>query len=386
VILSISPDSGATNVEIKEIEFKFDEVVSDRPAGSATELDQLFLISPRDGSANVSWHRSRITVRPRKGFRANTAYRVTLLPGLTDLRGNVLKEGTSILFSTGPTFPPYGILGRVFDWTAQRPVSGAYVEAVSIADTTLAYIGATDTSGTYDLSPMPPGRYLLRAMVDQNANRAIDPREKWDSATVEITSVRPSVELDLIERDSTPPAITGVTATDSVTLRLSFDKAIDPRTRLEPSLFRIQRADSTVVQIAGVQWAIAYQAAVSRRDSIERAARDSVARARDTTRRAAPPAPAAPAAPAAPPATGQRPAPPPPKPKSPPPDNGIVLSISPATPLTPGRYVLFAHGLPNLVGHTSEVRRGFIISAPARDTTKRTPADTTRPPARPPHR
>jgi len=90
-IVSITPDSGATNVALKQVEFRFDEVVSDRPTAGKTELDQLFLVSPFDGSPRVYWHRNHIDVRPRKGFRANTADAVTLLPGLADLRGNVLK-------------------------------------------------------------------------------------------------------------------------------------------------------------------------------------------------------------------------------------------------------------------------------------------------------
>jgi len=114
-ITAVSPDSGQTNVKAKSVEFRFDEVVSDRPSGGATGLDQIFLLSPRNGNAVVSWHRTRITVRPRKGFRPNTAYKITMLPGLLDLHGNVRKETTTILFSTGATFPAFSVVGRVFD-------------------------------------------------------------------------------------------------------------------------------------------------------------------------------------------------------------------------------------------------------------------------------
>lgn len=381
-ILSISPESGQTNVGIKEAEFKFDEVVSDRPAG-APALDQIFLVSPRDGTPNVSWHRNRITVRPRKGFRANTAYRITMLPGLADLRGNVRKEPTTILFSTGGDFPAYGIVGTVFDWAQEHPVSGAYIEAISLADTTLAYVAASDSSGRYDVGPMPAGTYLVRAVIDQNGNRAIDQREKWDSVTTTITGSRPNVELDLIERDSTPPAFGAVTAEDSIHLRVTFDKPLNPSIVLQPALFRLQRADSSVVPIAAVQWGTAYARAKVVADSIARAAAD-------TLRRPPPPPAARPALPAGPTIPGgPRNAPPPPKPKSPPPETVVIITVSPATPLVPGRYVIFGHDLPNLVGHASEIRRGFVIAPPPppapRDTTRRTPADTTRrPPGRPP--
>lgn len=372
-IIDVNPDSGATNVKIKEVEFKFDEVVNDRPAGGAATLDQLFLISPRDGSASVSWHRSRITVRPRRGFRENTAYRVTMLPGLADLRGNVRKEGATILFSTGAGFPAFGIVGTVFDWAAQRVAGGAYVEAISATDTTLAYVTATDSLGRFDVGPLPAGRYLVRALIDQNNNRAIDLREKWDSVTTEVVSSRPTVELKLIERDSLPAALVEVAKEDSISLRVTFDKALNPATPLQPALFRLQRADSSLVQITNVQWGSAFARAKDTADSLRRAAAD-------TTRRPATPPPA-------PPAAGNRPAPAPAKPSAPPPENIVILTVSPTTPLVPGRYVLFAHGMVNMAGRTSttELRRGFTIAPPAPRDTTRTPADTTRrPPGRPP--
>lgn len=371
-ILTISPESGETNVKVREVEFKFDEVVSDRPSGGATELDQLFLISPREGSPDVGWHRNRITIKPRRGFRPNTAYRITMLPGIADLRGNIRKDGASILFSTGPTFPAFGIVGRAFDWAVERPLNGAYIEAISRADTTLAYVTASDSNGMFELGPLEAGSYLVRGLFDQNSNRTIDPREKWDSTTIQVVDSRPSVELDLIERDSTPANLTNVVPEDSVTLRLTFDKALDPATKLQPSLFRVQRSDSTSVTIDSVTWAAAYIRA--------RSLADSLRLAKDTTTRPAAPPPRAPIIGL--PAT--RGLPPPPKPRAPAPDLGVVLHVSPTTPLTPGRYAVTVHDLPNLRGNASEFRRGFTVTPPtARDTTGRVPTDTTR---RPPPR
>jgi hypothetical protein len=367
-ILSISPESGATNATIKEVEFKFDEVVSDRPTGTAATLDQMFLISPQDGAPNVSWHRNRITIRPRKGFRPNTAYRVTLLPGLADLRGNTRRDGATILFSTGATFPPFSILGRVFDWEQERPLPGAYIEAVSKADTTLIFVAATDSLGRFDVGPLAAGEYRVRALLDQNSNRAVDPKEKWDTTSVRVEDTRPNIELDVIARDSLPPAFSNVSAEDTVTLRLTFDQPLDPRQALDPSMFRVQRSDSSRLQITGVAPEKAFQRVKAAADSIKRAATDTARR---------PPPPAVPST--------SRPAPPPPKPRALPPETSVILSVSPSTPLVPGRYVISVTGLRSLVGKSSELRRGFTIEAQAapRDTTRRPPADSTRRP-RPP--
>ena len=404
-ILSVTPESGQTNVRPKEVEFRFDEVVSDRGTG-ATAVDQLFLISPRIGAPDVSWHRRRITVKPGKGFLPNTAYRITVLPGLADLRGNVRKDGATVLFSTGAGFPPYSILGVVFDWVGQQVVKGAYVEAVSHPDTNVVYVAATDSAGDFEVGPLPAGEYTLRAMIDQNSNRTLDRNEKWDSATVTVSNARPVVELDAIERDTVPPAISNIEVVDSVTLRVTFDKPIDPVMPLQPALVQLQRSDSTPLEVTRVQRNSVYEEArrAQAADSVKRAqAADSVKRAQaadsarraqatDSSRRAdslrarqpAPPPAARPAAPPAAPSGGRAP-PPPRKPKNPPPDRAIVISVAPRTPMVPGqKYSIRLTGLRNLVGKSSPLGpRSFNVAVPKPapgDTARRPPADSARKP------
>jgi hypothetical protein len=376
-ITSISVDSGQTNVKLKSVDFKFDEVVSDRPQGAATGLDQIFLISPRNGAAVVSWHRTHVDVRPKNGFKPNTAYRITMLPGLVDLHGNARKDTRSVLFSTGETFPPYSIHGQVFDWTEQKIAPAAYIEAVSLADTNVVYVSATDTAGLFDVGPLPSGGYTVHALLDKNSNRALDRGEQWDTTTVNITTVSPAVELDVIERDSTPAMLDGVRVVDSTTLRLSFDKAVDPALPLQPALVRVTRQDSTQLQVVRVGWAAAFDRAQLVADSTRRA--DSTrARAGATGVRPAPP-PVAPA-----PAPGTRPAPPPPKPKSLPPDRAVIVTLSPTTPVLPGqRYFVDVAGFRNLVGHAQNSRYVFDVPKPPppkppTDTTQRARTDTSR--------
>ena len=373
-IVKVTPDSGTTNVHPKEVEFRFDEVVSDRPAG-ATALDQLFLISPRTagGSANVSWHRSRITVRPARGFRPNTAYRITMLPGIADLRGNVRRSGASILFSTGAGFPQFSIPGRVFDWAAQKVANGVYIEAISRADTNVVFLAATDSTGQFDVGPLDAGTYTVRALIDQNANRTLDRNEKWDTTTVTVSDVRPVIELDAIERDSAAAAFQTVVVDDSVTIHVTFDKPLDPAIPLQPALVRLQRADSAELNVTKVEWGAAF-------DQARQAQLADSARRADTTRARQP---AAPPPPVSTPG-GPRAAPPPPKPKRPPPDRVIAITLSPTTPvLSGGTYRITARGLRNLVGNSTAITRTFSVAKPApKDTTHKTAADSVRrPPA-----
>jgi len=368
-ISTITPDSGQVNVHPKRVDFRFDETVNDRPSGAST-LDQLFLISPRSGDVDVSWHRSRISVQPSKGFRPNTAYRITMLPGLADLRGNVRRDGLTVLFSTGPTFPPFNILGHVFDWAAQRAAVGAYVEAIAHPDTSVVYLGATDSTGQFEVGPLPAGSYTLRAIIDVNHNRTLDRDEKWDSATVAVASASPTLELDAIERDTIPAAIADVRVDDSVTIRVAFDKPLDPTLPLQPALFTIQRKDSSTLEVTKVQWASGYDRA--RQAAIE----DSIRKADTSAARRPPPPPPA----AVPVPGGARQPPAAVKPRAPAPERAVVLSLNPKTPLKiDSTYRITARGVRNLLLRSREVTRTFTMpKPPPRDTTHRAPADTVR--------
>ena len=68
VLTRVTPDSGTTSVRARSVMFEFDVVVNDR------DISRFFLLSPREGAPRVTWRRDRVEVRPRRGFRPNTAY------------------------------------------------------------------------------------------------------------------------------------------------------------------------------------------------------------------------------------------------------------------------------------------------------------------------
>lgn len=249
-LIAVAPDTGRTGTKPKEVIFRFDEVVAERPPG-VTTLADLFLISPRDGTPDVSWHREEIAVRPRRGWRPNTTYTVTMLRGIADLRGNVRNTGASTFFSTGPSIPRTHVTGRVFDWVAGTPAAGSLVEALVPPDTTHAYVAVADSSGQFSLEHLAAGRYMVRAFVDRNRNRGIDPGESWDSVTVDLTDST-ATELLVFRHDSLPPRIRDVAALDSLSLRVTFDKPVDPQQSLTSANFSVTGPDSATVPIAGV--------------------------------------------------------------------------------------------------------------------------------------
>lgn len=229
--------------------FRFDEVVAERPAG-VTSLDQLFLVSPREGVPSVDWKREAVTVRPRKGWRANTTYVVTLLPGMADLRGNIRNTGARTFFSTGPSVATGRISGKVWDWMSGIPAQRGYVEAVLLPDS-VSFLAFTDSTGAFAVEHLPVGKFLVRGVVDENRNRGLDPREAWDTVTVIVRDTI-SVALLVVARDSVAPTIRQVTADDSITVRLTFDRALDPL-RLPGAADVVVRApDSSALRVVSV--------------------------------------------------------------------------------------------------------------------------------------
>lgn len=393
-IVKITPDTGAVGVKPPKVVFRFNEVVSERPQGAAT-LAGLFLISPRDGEPRVNWDREAIEVRPRKGWRSNTVYTVTMLPGLTDLRSNVRKDGATAVFSTGPTIPDTRLTGIAFDWVAEHALPKAFVSATT--PDSVVYVTGADSVGRFTFSHLPAGAYIVRAWNDANANRILEPREAYDSAAVTVveragsdTTTTPPVELLAFVHDTIGPRIQTVTVRDSMTLRVEFDKPLQAGSRLTRSDFTMKRGpDSTIVVIALAEpardaeaRAAAEREAASRRDTTTR--QDSLLRARqadsarlaDRARRPVPPSVRPPARPA----PGQQlgtlaDSARAPRPSRPAPD--LQYEVRTAAPLAGGTtYRLIVTGAKNLLGYTQASDRAFTTPKP--DTTARARADSLR--------
>lgn len=344
VLVGIVPESGAVNTRPERVEFRFDEVISERPSG-APSLEQLVLISPSDGLPRVDWRRRSIAVRPRRDWKANAVYTVTLLPGITDLRGNTSITGASVIFSTGPTIPDTRIAGILYDWVAGTPARAGSVEAIALPDS-IVYVARTDTAGRFALAHLPPGSYALRAWLDANSNRTLDPREAYDSAGVALSDTA-AVTLLAFVHDTIPPRINTVQVVDSMTLRVELNQPLDPEQPLDTTRFRLTAADSSALALRAVLTA----------DAWDRAQADSIARADTTTRRQPPrQTPAAPRDSVV-------------LPRPVPVSRFVVVTALPLQPET--SYRLIAVEARNLMGRAGTSARVFT-------TPPRAPADTTR--------
>jgi hypothetical protein len=264
---------------------QFDAVIDEMPsrggaAGAISGLAQKIVLSPVDGDVKVSWHRSSIHVSPREGWKRGRVYHLQVLPGITDLRRNTTKTGATIVFTTGPAVPAATLTGTVLLWADQRTLPQAVIRAARLPDT-VAYVTLADSTGDFRLAAVPPGRYRVWAIQDENNNRLQDRREAFDTVTVTVDSTG-SALLWAFVHDTVGPRVRTVEPIDSVDFRVAFSAPLDPRRALDTAMVRVLALpDSTPVLVQAL-----YTAA--RFDSIQaraRAVQDSLKRLRDTTAR-----------------------------------------------------------------------------------------------------
>lgn len=293
-LVSTSPESLAALSGFNgEVTFRFDEVISEGSSpsqGTGTgDLERLIILSPTTRAPEVRWRRDHITVRPREGWLPNRVYRVQLLPGVVDLRNNRQTSGGAIVtFTTGAPKPTLTLTGTVQDWVAGRAATGALIEAVRVVDS-LAYRAVSDSSGAFELGPLPDGPYVVYATLDQNRSMARDPRESFDS--VRIAAGRSAVgTLWVFPHDTVGPRIQSITVNDSASATVALSQPLDPAQRLRPAdaLVR-QLPDSTPVPVLSLLPPAADDSAFGRRavDTTRRRPADTTARAADTTARRA---------------------------------------------------------------------------------------------------
>jgi len=382
-ILRTSPESGAVVPDFRgKAVVQFDEVIDEAPGasgggagGAITGLAQKIVLSPVGGDVKVSWHRSAIHVQPEEGWKPNRVYHLEVLPGIADLRRNVTKTGTTIVFSTGGALPGAGLSGTALLWVEQRLLTQAVIRAAPLPDTA-AYVTLTDSAGTFRLREIPPGRYRVWVIQDANNNRRLDRREPFDTVTVTVDSTASAV-LWAFVHDTVGPRMRTIESVDSVTVRVTFSQPLDPARPPDTAAVRMfALPDTTPIAVRALYRPAQFDSIQAR----ARAAADSLKRLQDTTARRdtsrARPRPPVVAPPRAPRDTSavrldtarvrkllsQRPVP------------YDRLVVQTAQSLTPGaKYLVRVHGAINLSGVAADGVGVVEIPVPkpaTRDTTK----------------
>lgn len=227
VVIHTEPDTFAVLLDLNgRLRFDFDERISESVTDGG--LDAAVTVSPVTGDVRVSHGRSSLTVWLEGGFRPGLVYRITLLPVLSDLFGNRMRDAFEIVFSTGgDSVPTATLAGEVWDRLSGVGINGAVVRAVG-ADS-LVHLGRADDQGVFALRYLPAGDFVLTAFQDTDRDSDVGARESQGSAPASLASGDTLlVDIPLLAPDSTP-AVAGVgRALDSVTIVVEFDDFLDP--------------------------------------------------------------------------------------------------------------------------------------------------------------
>ncbi|MEI6741103.1 MAG: Ig-like domain-containing protein [Gemmatimonadaceae bacterium] len=255
-VLGITPKNGAIGIKPKEVEIRFDEVISEVPKG-APDLTALVFISPRVKETIVDWHRTRITIRAKGGWKPNTVYNVQVAPGISDLRNNTLDSALAVVFTTGGAVPLTSITGVAFDWVAGRVASKALIQAIAPGKDSTTYQVLADSTGRFNLQYLPPGDYLLRALIDRNNNQLLDRSEAFDTLRTKLDR-QATAEFYVFPHDTVGLRISEVVLnpTDSLkVLKVVYDKPLAPGQQLQRTAFLLKATDSSVVNVVLAQTA-----------------------------------------------------------------------------------------------------------------------------------
>ena len=272
LVLKVSPQNNTVGAKPKALVLQFDEVISESPKG-AKDIADLVFISPKSGVPTVDWGRSKIEIRPSKGWKPNTVYSVVIKRGLQDLRNNEIDSTIRVVFSTGGAIPSTSITGVAFDWRQAKGMTSAVVEAIATDSTT--YQVVSDSIGRFDLRYVPPGQYTVRAYDDRNSNRSLDPLEIWDTVSVTLTQAA-SAELYAFGHDTVGLRVSEVSLVDSGgAVKVTFDKPYPPTQIFDLGSIVVKRADSSAVRVRLISTPAQRALADSLRAN---AKRDSIAR------------------------------------------------------------------------------------------------------------
>jgi len=226
VIVRTEPEPFATVEDLRApVRFHFDERISEQVQGGA--LDDAVTVSPRGGAVDVGHGSRSISIEIEGGLRPGVVYRVTLLPVISDLFGNQMRDPFELVFSTGGEAAPTTVAGEIWDRVSGQGVRGASVQAVG--PDSLVHLAQSDEEGVFAFRYLPAGSFVVTGFQDQDRDGEVDERELKGSVPVSVaTGDTLIIDVPLLAPDTTAAVLARATPLDSVTVALEFDDYLDP--------------------------------------------------------------------------------------------------------------------------------------------------------------
>src|SRR5258706_150069 len=135
-IVAVKPESGAVVPDFHgDAAIQFNEVVDEMAggggAGSISGLAKQGLLSPVAGPVKVSWHRSRVTIKPKEGWKRR-GYIVYGTADETNARRRGLRESYDSVEVTLDSSSNVALFAFPHDTVPPRPRVATYVDSISV--------------------------------------------------------------------------------------------------------------------------------------------------------------------------------------------------------------------------------------------------------------
>jgi len=278
IVIRTEPDTFGVMLDFDgSVRFQFDERISENVSDGG--LESAVTVSPQTGEVRVSHSRSALSVSLDGGFRPGLVYRVTLLPVVSDLFGNRMRQAFEVVFSTGGDAAATATLaGDVWDRLTGRGVNGATVRAVGTDS--LVHVARTDGQGVFALRYLPAGDFVLTGFQDMDRDGEVGAREAQGSVPLSLsTGDTVLVNIPVLPPDTTPAIPGRGIAMDSVTIVVEFDDFLEPSSSSDQIGVRLTREGGSAPLVTRLLHERAYELYVdqiadsfARLDSIDAAA------------------------------------------------------------------------------------------------------------------
>ncbi len=254
-VLGTIPRSDSTGVgkDTKVIIF-FSEPVDRKSA-----QESIFITPLPSLGVRYKWHGKKLEILFSQGLLPERTYVITIGAGTKDRRNNPMLSSFSFAFSTGDSLDRGELSGRVY---SDLKVEGTQVWAYDLnanpvpnpAKEPPLYITQTGAKGDFHLAYMAYGRYRLFAVTDRNLNSRYDAEREAIAVAAkdfELSSTQAKISdifLRLAQRDTTPPRLAEVIASDRNHLLLRFSEKMASTALSGKNNYEIQ-SDSTGLTI-----------------------------------------------------------------------------------------------------------------------------------------
>jgi len=229
-IIRTEPETGTTNFSGQSITLHFSEFVE------RSSLNQAIVIEPDIGiSYNIDWGRKSAEVQFDRQISDSTTLILTVGTDLSDTNNNGMSSPKKIAVSTGSEIDKGEIVGKVMDAETGEGEEGKRIllyrepyDLTKKAD----YIASTDTSGQFNFSYLPQGKFKLFWVDDRNRNKIWDPEQeraqpfKKEFVTLEKEDKDTLGTLFSTSVDTTEPTLQGVGLFSSNRMRMRFSEDI----------------------------------------------------------------------------------------------------------------------------------------------------------------